>query len=141
MVGARNAAIHHGPLVVQKLLLAAAALALRSSVSFFPGGRSSFGVHSSLTAHFSFSRPPPPPPRPPPPPPPAAIAPEEDTNRIFSAEQIEVHPDLPAILKEYSKAVIRANPKDVVAFSAEYFRQKVGSPGEPIPGANEKADA
>ena len=28
---------------------------------------------------------------------------QEDTNRIFSAEQIEVHPDLPGILKEYSK--------------------------------------
>jgi hypothetical protein len=27
----------------------------------------------------------------------------QEANRIFSAEQIEIHPDLPMILKEYSK--------------------------------------
>ena len=43
-----------------------------------------------------------------------------ETNRIFSAEQIVVHPDLPIILKDYSKALIRANPKNIDAFSAEY---------------------
>lgn len=37
--------------------------------------------------------------------------------RIFCAEQIEVPPELPDILKNYSKAVIRANPKDIVDFS------------------------
>ena len=52
-----------------------------------------------------------------------------EPNRIFSAEQIEVHPELPGILKDYSKAVIRANPKDLLAFSAEYFRKTAGIPG------------
>ena len=42
-----------------------------------------------------------------------------DSAPIFSAEQIKVAEDLPAILKEYTKAVIRANPEDVVQFSAE----------------------
>ena len=48
----------------------------------------------------------------------------EDTNRIFSAEQIVVPPDLPKVLKEWTKEVIRANPADVLAFSAEYFAEK-----------------
>ena len=39
--------------------------------------------------------------------------------RIFSAEQIIVPDDLPSILKNYSKEVIRSNPKDIVAFSRE----------------------
>jgi hypothetical protein len=39
--------------------------------------------------------------------------------RIFSAEQINVPGDLPAILKEYTKAVLVANPPDVHQFSAE----------------------
>ena len=37
--------------------------------------------------------------------------------RIFCAEQIEVPPELPEILKNYSKAVIRKNPNDIVDFS------------------------
>ena len=37
--------------------------------------------------------------------------------RIFCAEQIEVPPQLPEILKNYSKAVIRNNPNDMVDFS------------------------
>lgn len=44
--------------------------------------------------------------------------------RIFCAEQIEVPPELPDILKNYSKAVIRNNPgsaDDIVAFSRKYF--------------------
>ena len=41
--------------------------------------------------------------------------------RIFSADQIEVPAELPTILKDYSKEVIRANPKDLVKFSREYF--------------------
>ena len=43
--------------------------------------------------------------------------------RIFSAEQIEVPQDLPTILKDYSKEVIRANPKDLIKFSREYFER------------------
>lgn len=44
--------------------------------------------------------------------------------RIFSADQIEVPQDLPAILKDFSKEVIRSNPKDLVRFSREYFENK-----------------
>eukprot|EP00615_Pteridomonas_danica_P016266 CAMPEP_0114389438 /NCGR_PEP_ID=MMETSP0102-20121206/8665_1 /TAXON_ID=38822 ORGANISM="Pteridomonas danica, Strain PT" /NCGR_SAMPLE_ID=MMETSP0102 /ASSEMBLY_ACC=CAM_ASM_000212 /LENGTH=70 /DNA_ID=CAMNT_0001547351 /DNA_START=24 /DNA_END=236 /DNA_ORIENTATION=+ len=62
-----------------------------------------------------------------------------EANRIFSAEQIEIHPDLPKLLKDYSKAVIRANPKDVIAFSAEYFRNLANIPGDPIPGSDVSA--
>ena len=47
-----------------------------------------------------------------------------EVERIFSADQIEVHPDLAQILKDYTKAVIRANPPDVIAFSVDYFRAK-----------------
>ena len=55
-----------------------------------------------------------------------------ETNRIFSAEQIVVHPELPMILKDYSKALIRENPTDIYAFSAEYFRVKAGVEGEKL---------
>ena len=41
--------------------------------------------------------------------------------RIFCAEQIVVPDDLPQILKNYSKEVIRANPQDIYSFSARYF--------------------
>ena len=44
--------------------------------------------------------------------------------RIFSAEQIEVPKDLPEILKDFSKEVIRNNPPDIVKFSREYFTRK-----------------
>lgn len=37
--------------------------------------------------------------------------------RIFSAEQIVVQQDLPVILKNYSKEVIRKNPEDIIKFS------------------------
>jgi hypothetical protein len=48
-----------------------------------------------------------------------------DIDRIFSAEQIEVHPALSQVLKDYTKAVIRANPEDLLAFSVEYFKVKL----------------
>ena len=44
--------------------------------------------------------------------------------RIFTAEQIEVPEDLPQILKDYSKEVIRNNPSNIVQFSKEYFTRK-----------------
>lgn len=40
---------------------------------------------------------------------------------------VQVHKDLPGILKEYTKAVIRenlTNEKDIIAFSLDYFKQK-----------------
>lgn len=42
-------------------------------------------------------------------------------DRIYCADQIEVPAALPAILKSYSKEVIRYNPKDIPAFSRDYF--------------------
>lgn len=45
--------------------------------------------------------------------------------RIFSADQIVVPEDLPTILKEFSKEVIRQNPDDLVKFSKEYFEMKL----------------
>ena len=41
--------------------------------------------------------------------------------RIFCAEQIEVPDALPEILKNYSKAVIRENPENIISFSLKYF--------------------
>lgn len=41
--------------------------------------------------------------------------------RIFCAEQIQVPEALPELLKNYSKAVIRNNPQDIIAFSRKYF--------------------
>jgi hypothetical protein len=48
--------------------------------------------------------------------------------RMYCAEQIQVPPDLPPILKAYSKAVIRQNPADLIAFSIEYFQKMVDTP-------------
>ena len=45
--------------------------------------------------------------------------------RIFSADQIVVPEELPQILKEFSKEVIRTNPEDLVKFSREYFETKL----------------
>lgn len=47
-----------------------------------------------------------------------------EVERIFSADQIQIHPDLPEIIKQYTKAVIRANPDDVVEFSWSYFKAR-----------------
>jgi hypothetical protein len=41
--------------------------------------------------------------------------------RIFCAEQIAVPDELPAILKNYSKEVIRAKPQNIINFSRHYF--------------------
>lgn len=55
--------------------------------------------------------------------------------RIFCAEQIEVPPELPNILKNYSKAVIRSNPPDIIEFSRKYFEQLLEQQGK---GGNEQ---
>ena len=49
-----------------------------------------------------------------------------DPNRIWCAEQIVVHPELPSILKAFTKDAIRASPEDLLAFSQEWFRKKAG---------------
>lgn len=48
-----------------------------------------------------------------------------ESERIFSADQIVVHPDLAKIIREYTKAVVRANPSDIVDFSAGYFKARI----------------
>lgn len=48
-----------------------------------------------------------------------------EVERIFSADQIKIHPQLAGILREYTKAVIRANPPDIYEFSYAYFKKKV----------------
>lgn len=42
-------------------------------------------------------------------------------DRIYCADQIEVPADFPAILKAYTKEVIRFGPADIAAFSRDYF--------------------
>ena len=48
-----------------------------------------------------------------------------EVERIFSADQIIIHPDLPKIIKDFTKAVIKAHPEDILAFGYDYFKQKV----------------
>ena len=43
--------------------------------------------------------------------------------RIFAAEQISVPEELPGILKNYAKEVIKNNPSDIISFSASYFER------------------
>ena len=45
--------------------------------------------------------------------------------RIFSADQIQVPKELPDILKNFSKEVIRQNPDDLIHFARIYFEGKV----------------
>jgi Regulatory subunit of type II PKA R-subunit len=58
-----------------------------------------------------------------------------DSNRIFMPLQIAVHPDLPGILKEFTKAVIKENPlspEDIAAFAVDYFRKKANIVGDDL---------
>ncbi|OHT02310.1 hypothetical protein TRFO_07120 [Tritrichomonas foetus] len=48
--------------------------------------------------------------------------------RMYCAEQIQVPPDLPPILKAYSKAVIRGKPTDLIQFSVDYFKKMLDEP-------------
>jgi len=45
--------------------------------------------------------------------------PLEDT--IYCAQQINIPSELPELLKQYTKAAIRTQPKDIVQWSAAYF--------------------
>lgn len=38
---------------------------------------------------------------------------------IYCAEQIRIPPELPDIIKDYAKHMIRSKPKDLIAASAE----------------------
>ncbi|XP_041670466.1 ropporin-1-like protein [Cheilinus undulatus] len=50
---------------------------------------------------------------------------------MYCAQQINIPPELPAILKHFTKAAIRTQPKDVLQWSAAYFDAL--SKGEPLP--------
>ena len=50
-----------------------------------------------------------------------------EDERIFSAEQIVVHPDLANIIKQYTKATIRKAPvgvDEILEWSSQYFKEK-----------------
>lgn len=40
---------------------------------------------------------------------------------LYSAEQIKIPPDLPEILKNYAKFIIRSCPQDILHSSKDYF--------------------
>ncbi|XP_067853292.1 ropporin-1-like protein isoform X2 [Heptranchias perlo] len=50
---------------------------------------------------------------------------------MFCAQQIEIPPDFPDILKQFTKAAIRTQPRDVLQWSAAYFAAL--SKGETLP--------
>ncbi|CAN9506142.1 unnamed protein product [Ophioblennius macclurei] len=50
---------------------------------------------------------------------------------FYCAEQINIPPELPDILKSFTKAAIRTQPKDVLLWSAAYFNAL--SKGETLP--------
>ncbi|NXU49644.1 ROP1L protein, partial [Turnix velox] len=50
---------------------------------------------------------------------------------MFCAQQIRIPPELPDILKQFTKAAIRTQPHDILQWSAAYFAAL--SKGEPLP--------
>jgi len=48
--------------------------------------------------------------------------------RLPLSDQIVVPPELPPILKAFTKEVIRYNPADLVAFSRDYFTHLAEGP-------------
>ncbi|XP_028825798.1 ropporin-1-like protein [Denticeps clupeoides] len=57
------------------------------------------------------------------------VMPLPDT--MYCAQQIRIPPELPDILKQFTKAAIRTQPQDVLQWSAAYFSAL--SKGEPLP--------
>ncbi|KAL1006617.1 hypothetical protein UPYG_G00074520 [Umbra pygmaea] len=51
--------------------------------------------------------------------------------RMYSVQQINIPPELPDILKKFTKAAIRTQPQDVLQWSASYFNNL--SKGEALP--------
>ena len=43
---------------------------------------------------------------------------------LYSAEQIRVPPELAGVVKEYTKAAIRAQPSDLICWSKRWFEQR-----------------
>lgn len=54
--------------------------------------------------------------------------------------QIHVPPELPEILKQFTKAAIKLQPKDVLAWGAAYFRALADGEPEPSGDASRKAE-
>jgi hypothetical protein len=50
----------------------------------------------------------------------------------YCSEQIHIPPELPDILKQFTKAAIRTQPKDVLAWSAAYFRAMANGEIPPV---------
>ncbi|XP_072514180.1 ropporin-1-like protein isoform X2 [Salminus brasiliensis] len=51
---------------------------------------------------------------------------------MYCSQQINIPPELPDILKQFTKAAIRTQPPDVLQWAATYFSAL--SQGEPLPG-------
>lgn len=54
-----------------------------------------------------------------------------DVERIYCAEQIVVPPELPEIIKVFTKEVIRANPADLDEFGAQCAARRRRRPPTP----------
>ncbi|KXS14849.1 hypothetical protein M427DRAFT_135531 [Gonapodya prolifera JEL478] len=50
---------------------------------------------------------------------------------IYSAEQIKIPPQLPEILKDFAKHIIRTQPTDILKESAEYFTKQAALNSSP----------
>lgn len=65
----------------------------------------------------------------------------------YCSQQINIPPELPDILKQFTKAAIRTQPKDVLAWSAAYFRAMANGEMPPVkerlemPTATQKTDS
>jgi hypothetical protein len=44
---------------------------------------------------------------------------DQSNEPLYSAQQIDIPGELPHILKHYTKAVIRAQPSDIISWSRE----------------------
>lgn len=43
--------------------------------------------------------------------------------RIFTTDEVHVHPLLQSVMKEFAKEVILNNPKNIAKFAREYFER------------------
>jgi len=62
-----------------------------------------------------------------------------EEERIFASEAVTVPGELGRIVREYTKAVLREAPKDVLGFSARYFENLVNR--QEGPATSEASDA
>lgn len=68
-----------------------------------------------------------------------AMATEPNAAPLFSAQQIQIPPQLPQLLKNFSKAAIRSQPADLLQWAADYFQAMAA--GQPLPVATRAAAA